>query len=100
MNEAIKKTGLKGISLKVCIPKGTKASFKSMETTDSEADSGVEKSAATKASDAETDTEVNAAAATEATPEKIKANDNSASSIVVSSVMSIAAIAAVAAFLL
>ena len=110
LKKAFKKSSVTGIPLKECIPKKSVAKKSAAESaTDTDTDGeAVNKSANMKAAvtDAEeTDAEVevsNAAsnAAAPATTAEGTVKKNSATSVAVSSVMSVAAIAAVAVFLL
>ena len=110
LKKALKSSSVSGISLKECIPsksvsgKDNNASETDANTTDAE---NVIKSAAIKASEtdaeSEVETEANTAANTESTKpaEVINLSDTgAASSVAFSSIMSVAAIAAVAVFLL
>lgn len=103
LKKSMKKSSVAAVSMRECIPTGSAA--RKAAATDSEAettDAEVEKSAAMKSqTDAEeTDAENTTANSSATTTPEVKAKENSASSIVVSSVLSVAAIATVAAFLL
>lgn len=104
MKKALKSLKLSPLALRECVPEGSLAHQASeSEQTDAEGQQEVPKSALMKtAENAETETEAEPEAEPEQ-PAKIRKQEdsgNSASSVVVSSFMSIAAIATVAAFLL
>lgn len=112
LKKALKKADLSSTPLRKCIPVGSSA--RKAAATDSEAENteadprmGFEKSAAMKSETEAEQTEAeNTETATESTTKtedkqvKAASEGNSASSIVVSSVISVAAIASIAAFLL
>lgn len=109
LKKAMKKSSVAAIPLRECVPTGSSAQRNVESETETETDAEVvQKSAAMKANDAESESEAevtdNNTAATPANPQteqkKVTAADSSAASVVVSSVLAIAAIAAVSAFLL